>query len=278
MKPPGNRKKKVGLALSGGAARGLAHVGVLDVFQKEGIPIDMIAGTSSGAVMGAVYAYNQDTNRMIEQALAANWKRMTPMIDPSFPKTGFIKGKKIKNLITSFLGGNIKFSDLKIPFACVATDIDTGEEVVIDSGSVPDALRGTISVPGIFTVVKYEGRYLVDGGLTTPVPVDVVKRMGADFVIAVNVNPTVIDRMGKSSKVRAEAHKEPNILQIIMQAIYITTYAVARNALVNADIVIEPDLGHIGAGDFNKADELILLGQHAAKEAIPQIKRKLAEL
>jgi NTE family protein len=278
MNPPHNRQKKVGLALSGGAARGLAHVGVLDVLQKEGIPIDMIVGTSSGAVMGAVYAYKQDTNRMIEQALAANWKRMTPMIDPSFPKTGFIKGKKIKNLIASFLGGNIKFSDLKIPFACVATDIDTGEEVVINSGSVPDALRATISIPGIFTVVKYEGRYLVDGGLTTPVPVDVVKQMGADFVIAVNVNPTVTDRMGKSSKVRAEAHKEPNILQIVMQAIYITTYAVARNALVNADIVIEPDLGHIGAGDFNKAGELILLGQHAAQEAIPQIKRKLAEL
>jgi NTE family protein len=102
--------------------------------------------------------------------------------------------------------------------------------------------------------------------------------MGADFVIAVNVNPPVTDRMGKSSKVRAEAHKEPNILQVIMQSIYITTYAVARNALVNADIVIEPDLANIGAGDFHKAGELILRGQEAAQDAIPQIKRKLKEL
>jgi NTE family protein len=276
MNPAQNRKKKIGLALSGGAARGLAHVGVLDVLQKEGIPIDMIAGTSAGAVMGAVYASGQDTGKMIEQALDTRWKRI-PMIDPSFPKTGFIKGRKIKNLLSSFLGGNIKFSDLKIPFACVATDIDTGEEVVINSGSVPDALRASISIPGIFTIVKWEGRYLVDGGLSTPVPVNVVKHMGSDFVIAVNVNPHVSDRMGKSNKIRAEAHKEPHIFQVIMQSIYITTYAVALHSLKAADVVIEPDLGHIGAGDFQKAQELVTLGQQAAREAIPEIKKKLGE-
>src|SRR4030042_2474090 len=166
---PNNRKKKVGLALGGGAGRGLSHVGVIDVLQKEGIPIDMIAGTSAGAVMGAVFASGQETVQMIEHALDPHWKKI-PMIDPSFPKTGFIKGRKIKNLLSSFLGGNTKFTDLIIPFACVATDIDTGEEVVINSGSVSDALRASISVPGIFTVVKREGRYLVDGGLTHPGP------------------------------------------------------------------------------------------------------------
>jgi NTE family protein len=270
-------KKKIGLALSGGAARGLAHVGILDVLQKEGIPIDMIAGTSSGAVMGAVYASGQDTSKMIENALDAGWKRI-PMIDPSFPKTGFIKGRKIKNLLSSFLGGNIRFSDLKIPFACVATDIDTGEEIVINSGSVSDALRASISIPGIFTVVKREGRYLVDGGLTTPVPVNVVKQMGADFIIAVNVNPDVSNRMGKTSQERVRAHKEPNIFQIMMQSIYITTYSLARTSLTDADIIIEPDLANIGAGDFSKAQELITQGQLAAQEAIPEIKRKLEEL
>jgi NTE family protein len=277
MNSSDNRKKKIGLALSGGAARGLAHVGVLDVLQQEGIPIDMIAGTSAGAVMGAVYASGQDTGKMIEHALDPHWKKI-PMIDPSFPKTGFIKGRKIKNLLSSFLGGNIRFSDLKIPFACVATDIDTGEEVVINSGSVPDALRASISIPGIFTLVKWEGRYLVDGGLTTPVPVNVVKQMGADFVIAVNVNPDVSNRMGKSGKVRVVAHKEPNIFQVMMQSIYITTYSLSRNSLAAADVVIEPDLAHIGAGDFHKAQELINQGQRAARKAIPEIKRKLAEL
>ena len=273
-----SRRKQVGLALSGGAARGFAHVGVLRILQKEGIPIDMIAGTSSGAVMGAAYAWSQDTIRMTKDALDAGWKKMAPLIDPSIPKTGFIKGKKIQDLISNYVGGNIKFSDLKIPFACVATDIDTGEEIVINSGSVPEALRASISIPGIFTVVKREGRYLVDGGLTTPVPVEVVRCMGADFIIAVNVNPDVADRMGKTSQERVGTRKAPNIFQVIMQSIYITTYSLARNSLESADIVIEPDLSNIGAGDFNKARELITRGRQAAQNAIPEIKRKLENL
>ncbi len=273
-----SHRKKVGLALSGGAARGFAHVGVLRVLQKEGIPIDMIAGTSSGAIMGAAYAWSQDTVRMTKDALDAGWKKKAPLIDPSIPKTGFIKGKKIQDLVSGYVGGNIKFSDLKIPFACVATDIDTGEEIVINDGSVPEALRASISIPGIFTLVKHEGRYLVDGGLTTPVPVEVVRNMGADFIIAVNVNPDVADRMGKTIQERVEARKEPNIFQIIMQSIYITTYSLARTSLENADIVIEPDLSNIGAVDFNKARELITRGRRAAQDAIPEIKRKLENI
>ncbi len=273
-----SRGKKVGLALSGGAARGLAHVGVLRVMQKEGIPIDLIAGTSAGAVIGAAYAYDADIARITRDALDANWKRMAPLIDPSLPKTGFIKGKKIQDLISEYVGGNIEFSDLKIPFACVATDIDTGEEIVINSGSLPEALRASISIPGIFTVIKHQGRYLVDGGLTTPVPVEVVRNMGADFIIAVNVSPDVTDRMGKASKQRVEAHKEPNIFQVMMQSIYITTYSLTRSSLEHADIVIEPDLYNIGAGDFNKARELITRGREAAEAAIPEIKNKLRKL
>ncbi len=271
-------RKKIGLALSGGAARGLAHVGVIEVLHKEGIPIDMIAGTSAGAVMGAIYAWNKDTNKMKEYALDTKWKKLAPLIDPSFPRTGFIKGRKIKNLLSTFIGGNIKFSDLKIPFACVATDINTGEEMVINSGSVPEALRASISIPGIFTVVKHEGRYLVDGGLTTPVPVELVRQMGADFVIAVNVNPDVVGRMSNTNLRRVESRKEPNIFQVMMQSIYITTYSLARNSLENADIVIEPSVAHIGAGDFQKAREFIDLGTQAAKNAIPEIKERIANL
>jgi NTE family protein len=268
-------KKKVGLALSGGAARGLAHVGVLRVLQKEGIPIDMIAGTSSGAVIGAAYAWSQDTTRMIRDALDANWKKMAPLIDPSLPRSGFIKGKKVRDLISTYVGGEVDFKDLKIPFACVTTDIDTGEEVVIDSGSVPEALRATISIPGIFTIVKHREHYVVDGGLTTPVPVEVVRRMGADFVIAVNVTPDMTGRMGKAYRQRVETHKAPNIFQVMMQSIYITTSTVVQHALENADIIIEPDLAQIGAGDFNKAREMITRGREAAQKAIPEIKKRL---
>jgi NTE family protein len=278
MNTPKNRRKKIGLALGGGAARGIAHIGIIDVLRKEGIPIDMIAGTSAGAIVGALYASCLDCDTVKKHALNTDWRKLTPLIDPSFKMSGFIKGSKIKNLLAKYIGGDTDFKDLKIPFACVATDIDTGEEVVINRGSVPEALRATISVPGIFTVVKQDERYLVDGGLTTPVPVEVVRRMGADFVIAVNVIPNVTNRMGKAGKIRAKAHKEPNIFQIIMQSIYITTYAISRSALLDADIIIEPDLKGIGAGDFKKAGEMILLGQQAAVDAIPKIKRKLREM
>jgi NTE family protein len=271
-------KKKVGLALGGGAARGMAHIGVLEVLKKEDIPIDLIAGTSAGAIIGAAYAWNRDVERMTHDALDANWKKMAPLIDPSLPRTGLIKGKKIRDLIATYVGGDVDFSDLKIPFACVATDIDTGEEVVIDKGHVPEALRASISVPGIFTVVKHGERYVVDGGLTTPVPVEVVRRMGADFIIAVNVNPDVTGRMGKAYRQRIEAHKEPNIIQVMMQSLYITTYTVGRHAIEKADIIIEPDVAHIGSSDFSKASELIQHGREAALKALPEIKRRLKNL
>ncbi len=273
-----NNKKKVGLALSGGGARGLAHIGVLDVLHQAGIPIDLIAGTSAGAIMGAVYASRLDTEKMLEYALDPAWKKFTPMVDPTVEKSGFLKGRKIKNLLTGFIGGDLKFTDLKIPFACVATDIDTGEEVVINNGPVIDAVRASISIPGIFTVVRREGRYLVDGGLTTPVPINVVRHMGADFIIAVNVNPDVSQRMSKTSTQRAKARREPNIFQILMQSFYITTYSLARSCMLEADITIEPDLGHTTFSDFRLAKEFIDYGREAAEEALPEIKRRIKGL
>jgi NTE family protein len=272
------KKKKVGLALGGGAARGLAHIGVLDVLKKEGIPIDFIAGTSAGAVIGAAYARSQDPDEMTQNILNTNWRKMAPLIDPSLPRTGLIKGNKIRSMIATYVGGDIKFSDLKIPFACVVTDIDTGEEIVIDSGSVPDALRASISLPGIFNVVKYGQRYVVDGGLTTPVPVEVVRRMGAAFIIAVNVNPGIYGRVRKIYRQRIDAHKEPTIIQVMMQSLYITAFAVAQHALENADIVIEPDVAYVGGADFQKAPELIQRGRDAAQKALPEIKSKLENL
>jgi NTE family protein len=278
MSPYGKRKMRVGVALSGGAAHGLAHIGVLDVLSKNRIPIDMIAGTSAGAIMGAIYAARQDTNLMLEYALDPSWKKFSIMSDPILGRTGFIKGTKIQKLLTGFIGGELDFTELKIPLACVATDIDTGEEIVITSGKVIDALRASISLPGIFTVVKREGRYLVDGGLTTPLPVNVVRSMGADFVIAVNVNPDVTKRLGKAYQARIAMHKPPNLLQIMMQSIYITTWALAHASLAAADVAIEPDLGSITSSDFKLAARMIYQGREAAEKALPEIKKKLAEL
>ena len=268
-------KRKIGLALGSGAIRGLAHIGVLEVLEKEGIPIDMIAGTSTGAAVGALYAQGKGAGQIKKLTLELGWKKLTPLVDLSLPKTGFIRGKKIKDLLASFIGGDIKFSDLKVPFTCVATDIGTGEEIVIDRGSVLEAVRASISIPAVFTVVRRGGRYLVDGGLVNPVPVSIAKKMGADFIIAVNVIPDVTDRAYRVNKERTEGSREPNIINIIMQSIYIGTYSLVRSSLEEADIIIEPQVAHIGAGDFLHAQELILQGKLAAQDSIPEIKRKL---
>ncbi len=268
-------QKKVGLALGSGAARGLAHIGVLEILENEGIPVDMLAGTSTGAAVGALYTQGKNADHIKKLVLDLSWKKLTPLIDPSLPKTGLLKGKKIKDLMAASIGGDIKFSDLKMPFACVATDIDTGEEIVIDRGSVLEAVRASISIPAIFTIVQHEGRYLVDGGLVNPVPVSVLKQMGADFIIAVNVIPDVADRAEHVGKERREHIKEPNIIHIIMQSVYIGTYALVEHCLEDADVIIEPHVAHIGAGDFSRAQECIRQGELAAQNSIAEIKKKL---
>jgi len=275
---PTRSGRKVGLALGSGAARGLAHIGVLEVLHNEGIPVDMIAGTSAGAVFGAIYTNNTDTDRIKHQALELNWKTMS-LIDPVVPRSGFIRGRKILELISRYIDPDTRFSDLKIPFACVATDIDTGDEVVIENGPLLEALRASISIPAIFTVVKRGDRYLVDGGLSTPVPVDVAKRMGADFIIAVNVMPDVTVRSREAIQKRTAARKKaPNVFHVMLQSIYISTYMQARSSMQDADIIIEPDLDHLGAGDFNKAEDFIARGEEAAQAVIPQIKKALKGL
>ena len=159
--------------------------------------------------------------------------------------------------------------------ACVAADIGTGEEVVINHGSVLEGIRASISIPVIFTVVKWKGRYLVDGGLVNPVPVSVLKRMGADFIIAVNVIPDIHDRVGRVGEEGMANFKEPNIINIMMQSMYIGTYLLVRSSLEGADIVIEPEMAGIGVGDFHRARECILQGELAAQNSIPEIKKLL---
>jgi len=269
-------KRKIGLALGSGAARGLAHIGVLEALEKEGIPIDMIAGSSAGALIGALYAQGKDSSLMINLALDLSRKHLMSLVDLALPKTGLIGGRKIKDWLESAFGGKIEFSDLAIPFICVATDIMTGEEVVISRGSVLDGVRASISIPGIFTVVKLEGRYLVDGGLANPVPVSALKRMGVDFVIAVNVIPDISDRVRHAGKEGAEDFKEPNIISVLVQSIYIATYSLVRSCLEGADIVIEPWVADIAHGDFHQAPECISRGKVAAQRSIREIKRKLA--
>jgi len=260
-------KRKVGLALSSGFARGLAHIGVLGVLEKEGIPIDMIAGTSAGALIGALYAQGKDVSQIRHLAISLASKRFGLFADLALPKTGLVRGKKINQVLRSAIG-DTTFRDLRIPFACVATDIDTGEEVVINQGSVMEGVRASGSIPVVLAVAKWEGRYLVDGALVNPVPVRVVKEMGADFIIAVNAIPNM-------SKKLEPADREPNIFKVIMQTIHISGYQAVRSSLMGADVVIEPQLVDVGFGAFHRAEECILRGEMTAQEAIPEIRRRL---
>jgi NTE family protein len=170
--------------------------------------------------------------------------------------------------------GDIDFKDLNIPLSCVATDIISGDEIVLNQGSVLDAVRASISIPIIFKVVKKDGRYLVDGGLVNPVPVSVVKSMGADFVIAVDVTPDKDERAHYLTK-NVEA-KEPGIFQVVVQTVYIATYYSARTVSEGADEVVHPQLAHVAAGDFHRGEELILEGELSAEDCIAKIKRHLA--
>ncbi|MCK4913793.1 MAG: patatin-like phospholipase family protein [Planctomycetes bacterium] len=178
--------KKIGLALGSGAARGLAHIGVIKAVEEYQIPINMIAGTSMGAVVGALYAAGLSGGDIEEIACNVDLKTIAKLFVPTPSLTGLIDGSKIKQLLISLVG-DVDIKNLKIPFAAVAVDIENAEEVVIMDGSLAGAVRASISIPGIFTAVNHKNRLLVDGGLLNPVPVDVVRDMGADFVIAVNV-------------------------------------------------------------------------------------------
>ena len=181
-------KSKIGLALGSGAARGLAHIGVLKALQEKSIHIDAIAGSSMGALVGACYARRGEIADLEEIVLKIDWKQLAQLADPNLALLfkGVIHGKKVKELLKAVIG-DVEFKDLKIPFAVVATDVNTGEEVVIKEGSVIEAVRASISIPAIFTPVKFKNRFLIDGGIVNPVPVNIVKDMGATFVIACNV-------------------------------------------------------------------------------------------
>jgi NTE family protein len=179
---------KIGYALGGGAAPGLSHIGVLKVLDEYGIVPDVIAGTSIGAIIGALYASGYKARDIERLVLGLDWRKLVNLVDVAIPRGGFLKGKRIVSLLTSILG-DATFSLLKCPFACVATDIINGDQLVLRDGSLVDAIRASISIPGIFTPVAINGRFLVDGGLVNTVPVSICREMGAEYVIGVNVIP-----------------------------------------------------------------------------------------
>ncbi|HHA18221.1 MAG TPA: patatin [Methylophaga sp.] len=190
MNKHSNNNVNIGLALGSGSARGLAHIGVIRALEEAGIKIDCVAGTSIGALIGSVYASGklEDLEKVY---LDYDWKKIAYFFDIVFPKSGLIDGNKVADFVREYVHAET-IEHLALPFKAVATDIGSGEEITMDKGDVIEAVRASISVPGIFTPVRRNGRVLVDGGLINPVPVSTTRSMGAKLVIAVDLNHDIV--------------------------------------------------------------------------------------
>jgi NTE family protein len=195
----------VGLALGSGSARGWAHIGVIRALAEAGLPVDYLAGTSIGAAVGAVFA-SGDLDALEDVALELDWRQVASFYDAVLPKSGLIDGTKLSAFIRNYVK-ETRIEQLPIPYCAVATDLETGEEVAIRDGDIVEAVRASFSIPGILTPVRWNDRILVDGGLVNPVPVNVLRDMGADFVIAVDLNRGVVGE--RASRGRATALEPP---------------------------------------------------------------------
>lgn len=186
LKHARRKRRTIGLALGSGSARGWAHIGIIRALEEAGIAIDCIAGTSIGALVGAVYA-SENIEKLEESVVALDRKRVAGLVDIVFPRSGLIDGKKINNFIQSHIEER-NIEELPIPFRAVSTNLANGHEYIFKDGSIIEAVRASISIPGVFRPVRRDDILLVDGGIVNPVPVNVLRDMGADFIIAVDLN------------------------------------------------------------------------------------------
>lgn len=261
--------RTVGLALSSGGSRTIAHIGVVRVLRQAGIPIDMVAGSSGGALFGALIAAGWSDREMVQFARRLkdvntfrNWDINLP------PRAGLIKGRRARDLIEGWLDGR-HFSDLDIPFYVVATDLSTGEEVVFDSGPISDAVRASISIPGVADPWEYDGRFLVDGAVVNPMPASVLHKRGAKIIIG----SSVVRFADDPSQPRFT--DMPNFLQIISRIISSSETEQIKAQLPLVDVLIHPSVFVDHALDFNEADALITLGEEAARQGLAACERKL---
>jgi NTE family protein len=252
---------KIGLALGSGGARGFAHLGVIKALTDAGIPIHLIAGSSMGALVASFYGTGIDMERLYKLSTAFKRKYF---LDFTVPKMGFISGKKVKEFIKVFTHGK-NIEELSIPIGIVATDLLTGEKVVFQTGPVADAVRASISIPGIFVPEKYNGRLLVDGGVSDRVPVSVAKEMGADIVIAVDVS-----RVKRNAEITS-------IYDVIMQSIDIMQAEIINSREIAANVMIRPPVEIYSSRAFTNIEEIINHGEEEAKKHLNQIKNVIEQ-
>ncbi|MBN2288740.1 MAG: patatin-like phospholipase family protein [Candidatus Glassbacteria bacterium] len=282
------RRPKIGLVLSGGGARGLAHIGVLKVLEEAGIEVDYIAGTSMGGIIGGLYAIGYDAARIEEIALGQDWNEL---LTDKIPRTsmsiiekkeegryvgalpirkgkielpgGLVAGQKI-SILLSRLTLQVHHADdfraFPIPFLCIATDLETGGAVVLDKGFLPDALRASMSIPSVFTPVQIDGRLLVDGGLVRNLPASDVRKMGADIVIGVDVGTPLYSKKELGS-----------LVKVLEQSVNFRGAASTEEQQKLCDILIKPDLTGYSSTSFNSGDSLITKGERYARRMLPEL-------
>lgn len=253
------KKPAVTLVLGGGSARGLAHVGVLKVLERERIPVDNIVGTSMGALVGAAYSAGMPIKDM--EARAAKFS-VNKLLDMTVPKMGLLAGNKLEASIKELIGGKT-FDDCRIPMSVVTTDIETGDEVVHQKGELLKVIRASCSWPGIFNPVRIDGRLLSDGGIKNSVPTKIAKALGAEYIIAVDVGFCV-----KKGKIT-------NVFQIILQSFQIGGEELNKYQAMEGDVVIKVGLDGIDQAAFDRAKEIIAEGVGAAESMVGKIKSDL---
>ncbi|MGQ9699845.1 MAG: patatin-like phospholipase family protein [Candidatus Bipolaricaulaceae bacterium] len=295
-------EKRVGLALGSGGARGAAHVGVLKVLEREGIKISAIVGSSIGALVGGAYAAGIPVSRMEEEWLATTRAKLLQSFLPTFPRTGLSSGAGLRRYLREILG-DVRMEELSIPFAAVATDLDTGEPVVLRSGFLVEAIRASTAIPGVFQPVRREGRLLVDGGMVEPLPVRICRELGAEVVVAVDTNPaprpltvqgwrpwgalsrtlregllrrpwvptSLLEVLKEYNREGASVRPLPGIFEILNQSAAILIQEILRLKLLldPPEIYIRPKFRE--ERSYLRAKENIRAGAEAMEEALPKL-------
>jgi len=269
-------RHRIGIALGAGSARGWAHIGVLDALLEAGIVPESVAGTSIGALVGAVYA-DDELAALEDWVRGLTWRKLVGYFDVSF-RGGLVKGDRLFD----FLRGDLlekRIEGLRRPFAAVATDLVNGREVWLREGPVADAVRASIAIPGLFTPWLEDDRQLVDGALVNPVPVSLVRAMEADFVIAVDLGSNTVGRHMRKPAAGKRHPRRPSMVDVVTGSLDIMSVRIARSRLAGepAEVVIQPRLGGLGLLDYHRGAEAIAEGRAAAELMIPQIKRLLDE-
>ncbi len=257
------KRPRVALVLGGGGARGFAHVGVINVLAKSGVPIDLIVGTSAGSVVGALYADSADA-KMVEHIMRGS--AFFDFADFTIVKNGngFISGRQLQHFLLKKMHAR-SFNQLKIPFVAVTTDLFSGKAKVLSSGPVAPAVNASSAMPGAMHPVKLYGYTLIDGGLVEQVPVSIAQRYHPDIIIAVNLEADLPKEMPTS------------FIDVFQRAFDITIHTIAEHACVGADVTIHPTVGTVGTFDISQKSRLIHAGEVAAQKAMPKIRTLLKE-